>query len=123
MAEIPKEFVDLLPKISKDGADDPIYYLWVYDPQEDKVRVVHNEGKHRATKTDHGQLAEQTPHPGRVHGYAYRIVGGYRITDWDHRPVADPHIKQLVQNELAGNRGRDHRHQGNASQLRTLRVP
>ena len=122
MAEIPQEFIELLPKISSDGADDPIYYLWVYDPQEDKVRVEHNEGKHRATKIDHGRLAEETPHPGRVHGYAYRIRGGYRITDWDHSPVSDPHIKVLVQDELAGN-SQPHRHHGSVSQLRVLRTP
>lgn len=124
--ELPAEFTDLFPKVSSEHADKPIYYLWVYDPLEDKVRVEHNEGKHRADKVDHGQLAESTPNPGRVHGYAYRIVGGFRITDWDHRPVADPHIKEAVADALKDGSGPDHSrrassHSGSVSQLRALR--
>ena len=117
---IPQEFTELLPKISNEGSDDPIYCLWVYDPQEDKVHVEHNEGRHRAEAIDHGQLAERVPHPGRVHGYAYRIRGGYRITDWDHRPVADPHIKEAVLDELRGTTKGNRSHQGSLIQLRAV---
>jgi hypothetical protein len=35
-------------------------------------------------------------HPETIHGYAYRIHGGWRITDDEHRPVKDPHVVEKV---------------------------
>lgn len=100
MSQVPQEFIDLLPKIAAKTSHDPIYWLWVYDPQEDKAHVHHNRDKHRANHTDHEELGHKVPHPSRVHGYAYRIVGGFRITDWDHRPVADPRVSKRVHEAL-----------------------
>lgn len=78
----------------------PFYYLWVFDPQEDKVIAEHNERRHPAEHIDHSHLADRVPHPERVHGYAHRIRGGWRITDDSHRPVDDPHVLKLVKDAL-----------------------
>lgn len=117
---IPKSFTELLPKVAHGDEDlDPLYYLWVYDPDEDKAHVVHNEGRHRADYIDHEELGRKVVHPERVHGYAYPIGGGFRITDWDHRPVDDPHIAEVVRRVLKGERR--HSKSGSVSQLRALR--
>lgn len=74
----------------------PTYWLWVFDPQEDKIILEHNEDRHPAHHITHKDLAELVPHPDRIHGYAYRIHGGWRITEDDHGAVDDPHVKHLV---------------------------
>jgi hypothetical protein len=99
---LPEDFASLLPKLSAEPESGPIYWLWVYDPHEDKVHLEHNEGKHRADYVDHGKLAERIPHPDRVHGFAYKIRDGFRITTWEHRPVDDPHVLQQVERALKG---------------------
>ena len=101
--ELPEEFTTLLPRTATHETDDgPVYYLWVFDPHEDKVHLEHNHGRHPAQRIDHAGLAERVPHPDRIHGYAYKIVGGFRITDWEHRPVEDPHVRKLVELALKG---------------------
>jgi hypothetical protein len=101
---LPKDFTDLLPsKLAEQHHEEgPVYYLWVFDPHEDKIILEHNYGKHRAEHVDHAKLAERVPHPDRVHGYAYKIVGGFRITDYEHRPVEDPHVLKKVKDALVG---------------------
>jgi hypothetical protein len=96
--EYRQAFEDSVPKTAAESG--PVYFLWVFDPQNDEVHVLHNENRHPAEAMDHSNLAERVPHPDRIHGYAYRIVGGFRITDESHRPVADPHVKRLVENAL-----------------------
>lgn len=91
---------DLMNTLRVAKADGPFYYLWVFDPQEDKIIVEHNESRPPHEHIDHGHLAERVPHPARVHGYAYRIRGGWRISDDNHRPVDDPHVKALVKSAL-----------------------
>lgn len=93
-----KDFLDSIgPKESRNEPDD---FLWVFDPQSDIVHLEHNSNRHPADHKTHKDLAEEVIHPDRVHGYAYRIPGGWRITDWDHRPVEDPHIRRLVHRAL-----------------------
>ena len=99
---IPEDFDKLLPKLAAEPESGPIYYLWVWDPHEDKVHLEHNEGRHRADHIDHSHLAERVPHPDRVHGFAYKIRDGWRITDWEHRPVKDPHVLREVERSLKG---------------------
>ena len=38
--------------------------------------------------------------PNLVHGYAYRIINGWRLTDWEHRPVDDPYTTSQVLRKL-----------------------
>lgn len=97
---LPTDFTDLFPKVAAEPESGPVYFLWVYDPHEDKVLIEHNESRHPAEALDHRHLAERVPHPERVHGFAYRIKGGWRITTWEHRPVDDPHILDAVTKTL-----------------------
>jgi muramidase (phage lysozyme) len=99
-SRLPEDFLSVLPTPKTAAHDKPLYYLWVHDPQEDKVHVEHNHKKHRADHITHAELADRIPHPERTHGYAYRILGGWRITDWEHHPVDDPHITRLVREAL-----------------------
>lgn len=87
-------------KIAEVAAGLPTYYLWVFDPATGKAVVEHNEGVAPTEIHDHGDLAELVTHPNRVHGYAYRIRGGWRITDWEHKPVNDPYIVREVVHSL-----------------------
>lgn len=106
MPPLPSSFEDLqtlLPPREAAKPDlRPLYYLWVHDPHEDRIHVEENESKHSAEHVDHGDLAKRVPHPDRTHGYAYRIRGGWRITDWEHRQVDDPHIVKKVKEALKG---------------------
>ena len=91
---LPEDFYDLLPKPQR--LNGPIYYLWLFDPQTGHVTVENTDGVPRANQRYHVDLAEDVPHPERVQGYAYPIRGGYRVTDWEHRPVDDPYIVNQV---------------------------
>jgi hypothetical protein len=99
---LPQDFLELYPKAPKvSKMSGPIYWLWVFDPQSGKVIAEHNDGRHRAETIDHTKLAERVPHPERVHGYAYKIAGGYRITDWDGHPVKDKYVLKQVAKALS----------------------
>jgi len=78
----------------------PPYYLWVFDPTTGKVITEHNEGVDPLSVHTHEDLARLVSHPSRIHGYAYRIKGGWRITDWEHKPVNDPYVVREVVNSL-----------------------
>lgn len=95
---IAPDFKDLLPKASdreEEDDDRPIYYLWTWDPEEDKIHMDHNEDRQYADYLTHETLAPSVHHPDKVHGYAYSIKGGWRITDDSHKEV-DKHISHLV---------------------------
>lgn len=97
MTTFDPDFVALTKLAAETG---PTYWLWVFDPQEDKIILEHNEDRHPARHITHRDLAEHVSHPDRIHGYAYRIHGGWRITEDDHGPVDDPHVKHLVSQAL-----------------------
>lgn len=101
---IPEDFKSLLPQRVATFIPEHDYTLWVFNPETAKVILEHNGSKHPAHRIDHSELAERVPHPDRVHGYAYplRHGGGFRITDWDHKPVKDPYIKRQVDLALQG---------------------
>ena len=98
---IPDDFRSLLPKVAAEADGEPFYYLWVFDPHTGEVTIEHNEGRHPAEHIDHTELAQRVPHPDRIHGYAYRIGAGWRITTWEHRPVEDAYIHNQVAKELS----------------------
>lgn len=100
MTDLPSDFTSLLPRVSAAPEKGPVYYLWVFDPHEDKVILEHNEDRHPAQAVDHGDLAKRVTHEERVHGFAYRIHGGFRITDWEHKPLKDPHVLEAVRKAL-----------------------
>jgi hypothetical protein len=100
MTELPHDFTNLFPKEAAESNHGPVYFLWCFDPFNDKVIIEHNDWRDNAQHIDHRDLAEKVPHPERVHGYAYRLKNGWRITDWEHRPVDDSHIFHLVHEGL-----------------------
>lgn len=107
---LPADFSELFPKTALAREDGPVYFLWVFDPQEGEVHLEHNEGRHAAEHVDHSHLAERIVHPERVHGFAYRIRGGWRVTDWEHRPVDDPFILRKVKSALGSHKAASRHH-------------
>jgi hypothetical protein len=71
--------------ISKDRS---IYHHWGYDPNADVVYL--NDGR----EFD-------------FNGYAYRIDGGWRLTDKDHDPVDDPYLVKKIMGALNGDNGEE----------------
>lgn len=104
--EIAKDLAELLPHRQSPkgkGADGrPIYYLWTFDPEDTKVYIDHNEDRHPADFVTHDELAPHVHHPDTVHGYAYSIKDGWRITDDNHDEVKDPFIVRRVLAALSG---------------------
>lgn len=101
--DIPANFKDLLPKRAVQEEEPwkgAAYLLWVFDPITDEVTMTHNKGRHRALTTTHSDMCPEVVHPGRLNGYAYRIKGGFRITDDEHHAVEDPHILRRVREAL-----------------------
>ena len=60
-----------------------LYHKWSYDPVTDSVSIDGNE-------------------VGEDHGYAYRIGGGWRILDTDHKKIKDFYIFPKVLEALKG---------------------
>lgn len=80
----------------------PLYYRWALSPDTGEIEISHNQEGHPAEVDYHKGLAQRLNRPNLVHGYAYRIPGGYRITDWEHRPVDDPFVIAQVTRKLTG---------------------
>lgn len=78
----------------------PMYYRWVFSPNTAEVDVSYNDEAHPTEVNTHGDLARARGEANLVHGYATRIGGGWRLTDWEHRPVSDPFIVAHVVNRL-----------------------
>jgi hypothetical protein len=78
----------------------PLYYRWVFSPDTGEVVIGHNEEDHPALVRYHKELAGQLNRPNLTHGYAYRLVGGWRLTDWEHKPLEDPFITSQILNKL-----------------------
>ena len=95
MPDIAPDFKALLPPTGIDY-DGPVYHLWVFHPEDDSVSIHHNSGRHPAEHITHGQLRQQHHHPETIHGYAYRLSRGWRITDDEHHPIRDPHVVEEV---------------------------
>jgi hypothetical protein len=103
MPDIASDFADLLPSRVADNEPPwkgPLYLLWVFDPQDDKVILEHNDDRPRAEAVTHDDMAVEVTHPSRINGYVYKIKGGWRITDDEHRPLTDPHVKAQVEKAL-----------------------
>lgn len=85
----------------------PLYYRFAYCPSDGRVLVSHNHEGHPAEVRTHGSLAQEANEPGVVHGYAYPIGGGWRIHDYEHKPLTDPYVKAQVSRALARQQGQD----------------
>lgn len=89
--------------------DRPLYFRWTFSPQTNSVALSHNGEDHPANIRYHTDLAREIG-PDSVHGYAYRIGRGWRLTDWDHRPLDDPYVSASVLRELRRQEGPYHPH-------------
>jgi hypothetical protein len=104
---IPKDFQDLLPdKAHEEPYTGPIYWAWSFNPQTAKVTLIHNDDTHPSKHRTHADIDLENTDPGRVNGYAYKIRGGYRITNDEHKPV-DPFISKRVLTLLRGHEPKD----------------
>lgn len=83
----------------------PLYWRFCFKPSDGSVLLSHNQETHPTEVKTHGSLALEANEPGLVHGYAYRIHGGWRLHDYEHRPLTDPFIKAQVAKALARTRG------------------
>jgi len=92
MTDIAPDFKELLPK--QEEYDGPIYWLWTFSPKSAKVTITHNDDRPRAHAMTHDDL--EPGDPERLKGYAYKIKGGYRITDDEHKKIVDPFIINQV---------------------------
>lgn len=80
--------------ITKPGQ--PLYYSWVFDPVEGVAHICDDHEKPRRHKDHHKGLSEKVNHhPDRVHGYAYRIRFGWRVTDTNHQAI-DHFVRKAV---------------------------
>lgn len=86
----------------------PPYYRFCYSPASGDVALSHNQEAKPADLPTHADLAAQLNEPDLLHGYAYRINNGWRLTDWEHRPVTDPHAKMSVAGELSRVEGKNY---------------
>ena len=68
--------------------DRSIYHHWGYEPYKDSVYI--NDDN------DYDQ-----------NGYAYRIDGGWRLTDREHDPVNDPYLIGKIMSALNGHNGEE----------------
>ena len=94
---VPDDLKSLLdPTYNDSDYDGPLYWLWVFNPINGEVTVATNDDKHPADTIGHEHIAPDATHPSRQEGYAYKIRGGYRITDITHNPVKDPYVKREV---------------------------
>lgn len=80
---------------------EPLYYRWVLSPRTGEITLSHNKDRHPAFIRTHGDLASEVGDPDAVHGYVFRIKGGYRVLDYAHNPVDDPYLKREVIKKLA----------------------
>lgn len=81
--------------LSKIETGGPLYYRWVFTPSG--VELSHNDDEHPANLQFHQDLGSEVNEQSMVHGYVYRIHNGWRLTDWEHRPLTDPYVvKQVV---------------------------
>jgi hypothetical protein len=82
---------------------EPITWLWVWSPEENRVILAHNEGRRPALRITHREFATHVAHPSAIRGFAYRIPAGWRITNRDHGQVEDPYVVQRVLESLRAN--------------------
>lgn len=80
--------------------NEPLYHRWVFSPRSGQVTLSHNKEGHPAFVRTHGDLSEEVGDPDAVHGYVFRLKGGYRVLDYAHNPVEDAHIKREVIKKL-----------------------
>lgn len=77
----------------------PMYYRWVYSPTKG-VTLGSNGDDHPALVPYHQGLGGVVDGQDLMHGYAYRIGNGWRLTDYEHKAVEDPFVVNQVVSAL-----------------------
>lgn len=89
------------PRQSRVKLATPLYVRWAFSPASSEVMLADNEGDPLNVQY-HGDMAAQLNEPNLVHGYAYRLQDGWRLFDWENRPLEDPFIIAQVMRKLVG---------------------
>lgn len=84
--------------------DRPIYYRFAFKPSDGSVALSHNGETDPANVRYHGDLANEIGEPA-VHGYANRIGKGWRITDYENKPILDRYVVAQVVRALRQEEG------------------
>lgn len=72
--------------------------LWAFSPQFRLVHLYNEADHHPADVPTHQSIANDLGETGITHGYAYEIPGGWRVLDFEHKPVGDPYVcRQVVE--------------------------
>lgn len=79
----------------------PLYTRWVFSPTTGDVDLSDNSGDPLSVKY-HSDLARERNEANLVHGYAYRIGNGWRLTDWENKPLSDHYTIASVMRSLQG---------------------
>lgn len=82
--------------------DGPLYWLFSFDPQDGHVVITQNDDRSRSEAVTHSELAPEITHPARLNGFAYKIRGGYRITDDESKKLTDQFVIKKVLAALKG---------------------
>jgi hypothetical protein len=72
--------------------EQPFYYRFSLHPEDGEVELAHNYEDVPSRVRYHSELGDSDTY----HGFAYRIKGGWRLTDWDHKPINDPFVVASV---------------------------
>lgn len=83
----------------------PTFYLFAFSPQTGEVHLTHEHESHPARSKNHQDLAHEVGETGLVHGYAYRIHGGWRLMDIDHDPFSDRFMARRIVEALKEREG------------------
>ncbi len=90
---------------AKVAASPDVRMLWVFSPQHGRVHLYNEADHHPADAPTHESIAREHGETGLTHGYAYTIPNGWRIFDYDHKPVADPFVRRQVAEALTKRNG------------------
>lgn len=82
----------------------PIYYRWVFSPKGG-VSLSDNDTTHPAWTPYHRDIAGTSGEARLIHGYAYRIGDGWRLTTDEHKPVHDNFVVAQVVRALMEREG------------------
>lgn len=70
--------------------------LWAFSPQFNLVHLYSEDDHHPADVPTHQSIAGDLREVGITHGHAYEIPGGWRVLDFEHKPVGDPYVARQV---------------------------
>lgn len=100
----------------------PLYKRWVFSPATGKVELADNTGNPLDVRY-HGDLASRINEPDLVHGYAYRLGDGWRLTDWDSKPLSDPFVVAQVMRTLQASDGHTEPHTAGRPDRHEMNLP